>query len=56
MNDESRPMPRWTDERWVEITRRDAELDSDPSSGLSWEQVRRNIETGLGSHHSRGDR
>lgn len=44
---EARPVPRLTDEQWEEIARRDAELDSDPSSGLSWDQVRRNIESGL---------
>ena len=44
---EARPVPRLTEERWEEIVRRDAELDADPSVGLSWEQVRRNIEAGL---------
>ena len=41
---ESRLVPRLIDERWEEIARRDAELDADPSAGLSWEQVRRDIE------------
>ena len=44
---DSRPGPRLTDERWEEILRRDAELDADPSVGVSWEQVRREIEARL---------
>lgn len=39
--------PTMSDERWEEIARRDAELDADPSVGLTWEQVRREIEARL---------
>ena len=44
---DARPASRLTDEQWDEIARRDAELDADPGAGLSWEQVRRNIEAKL---------
>ena len=44
---DARPVSRLTDERWEEIARRDAELDADPSVGLTWEQVRRDVEARL---------
>jgi putative addiction module component (TIGR02574 family) len=44
---DARPVPRLSEERWAEITRRDAELEADPGAGLSWEQVRRDIEARL---------
>jgi len=41
---EERPASRLTDEQRAELHRRDREMDANPGSGLTWEQIRSSVE------------
>jgi putative addiction module component (TIGR02574 family) len=41
---EDRPRSRLTAEQRAELARRDAELDANPGTALSWEQIRASVE------------
>ena len=42
---DARPSARLTAEQRAELTRRDAELEANPSLALTWQQIRANVET-----------
>lgn len=42
--DEARPLAALTNEQRAELTRRDAELDSNPALALTWDQIRASVE------------
>jgi putative addiction module component (TIGR02574 family) len=41
---ESRPPGQLSEEQKAELLRRDAELDANPGSALTWEQIRASVE------------
>lgn len=43
---DARPSGRLTDGQRAELAGRDAELDANPGSALTWEQIRSSVETG----------
>ncbi|MBY0514264.1 MAG: addiction module protein [Gemmataceae bacterium] len=43
---DARPAEPLSDELYAELLRRDAELEADPSSALTWEEIRASVESG----------